>query len=150
MHKKKEWWWSLVPLAGRNKYWTTIGGTIYVPPKDYDENLTSLSVVNFARYIHEKTHVDQFKLYGWKFFFKYLFSREKRAIYESMAYGRQAAVFFYLTRKDFSDTWYEKRVNRIFGYPYFTFYSKEGIKNCIDLGGGLYLGELNGGEDSAK
>ena len=58
--KRKSWLWNLVPLTGRNRFSSTIGTTIYLTPKRYDDyHADSPSVRTRALVAHEKVHVRQ-------------------------------------------------------------------------------------------
>ena len=90
--KKKSRWWHLVPLSGRNKFSATMGDTIYLTPKRFDD-FESGSPRNstIALIEHEKTHVDQWRR-DKHFKRNYVTSRHKRLQYEAEAYARQAYV----------------------------------------------------------
>lgn len=88
--KRKGFMWNFVPLSGRNRFSVTIGSTIYLTPKRYD-NYQSKNPSNstIALVEHEKVHVAQKQNDKW-FGFKYLLSRKARFIYEVKACAIQA------------------------------------------------------------
>ena len=116
--RAKAWWWSLVPLAGRNHFATTIGRTIYLPPKTYQEVMTDPpSVSSQALVLHETTHVQQYDAEGVWFALRYLFSRKSRLRYEVEAYGRQGA---YLKQHGYTnlDAWIWRRARTLASWRY--------------------------------
>lgn len=86
--KKKSWIWNLVPLAGRHKFATTIGHTVFLTPRQfkgyYEGNIRRVALVR-----HEETHIRQLEREGWRYIFGYIFSRKARLQYEIEAYGVQ-------------------------------------------------------------
>ena len=85
--------WHLIPLAGRNRFCTTIGSTIYLSPKrfnDYKQLQPKVSTTALVE--HEKVHVAQYEREGLMFCLKYLFSRKWRLRYEAEAYAKQIFV----------------------------------------------------------
>ncbi|MCP4678737.1 MAG: hypothetical protein GY854_25150 [Deltaproteobacteria bacterium] len=77
------------------RYVTTIGRTIYVPfglgGANEHWNLWSQIVVC----VHEHQHVEQLKRDGWRFKWRYLTSKAKRAIYEAEAYRSNFELYYW-------------------------------------------------------
>ncbi len=91
--QKKSWLWNLVPLAGRNRFSTTLFSTIYLAPKaykDYRSKTPSASVLALVE--HEKIHVRQYREEGIRCCLKYLLSPKARFSYEVDAFAAQ--IFF--------------------------------------------------------
>ena len=87
--KRKSWLWNLVPLTGRNRFSSTIGKTIYLTPKRYDDYFSgSPSITTLALVAHEKVHVRQYRE-DRRFQVKYVSSRQARLSYEVEAYAEQ-------------------------------------------------------------
>ncbi|MCZ6678452.1 MAG: hypothetical protein O7E52_14535 [Candidatus Poribacteria bacterium] len=88
--KRKSWLWNLVPLTGRNRFSSTIGSTIYLTPKRYDDyHSDSPSVRTQGLVIHETVHVRQYQAEKLLFGLKYALSRKARLNYEIEAYAAQ-------------------------------------------------------------
>ena len=89
---KKSQLWSLIPLAGRNRFSTTFSDTIYLTPKRYDDwksgNPRPSTVALIA---HKKVHVDQY-FRDSAFKCRYMTSRQWRLRYEAEAYAKQAYI----------------------------------------------------------
>lgn len=76
-------------MTGRSRFSSTIGTTIYLTPKRYDDYYSdSPSVKTRGLVIHEKVHVRQY-LEDRLFQFKYASSRKARLNYEIEAYAEQ-------------------------------------------------------------
>ena len=90
--KRKSWLWHFVPLSGRNRFSATLGETIYLSPKRYDDYQSLQPKVSTVALVeHEKCHVLQFRR-DRLFMLKYLFSRKARLRYEAEAYAKQACI----------------------------------------------------------
>ena len=89
--KKKSRLWKVLP-GGRNRFSATLGKTIYLSPKRYDDWASGKPKKSTIALIeHEKVHVDQFRRDpGFKR--KYLTRRKWRLQYEAEAYARQVQV----------------------------------------------------------
>jgi len=88
--REKEWYWSLVPLAGRSKFASTIGTIIYLPPdkhRSYINGAASSGLKDLIR--HEQVHVLQWEKEKFWYIVKYLFSWKWRLFYEVEAYAEQ-------------------------------------------------------------
>ncbi|MBI1928332.1 hypothetical protein HYR99_29320 [Candidatus Poribacteria bacterium] len=74
----KSWLWNLVPLAGRNQFSSTIGNTIYLTPKRWEDYASGNPSPHTTALIeHEATHVRQSNREGqFRFSIQYLFSRK--------------------------------------------------------------------------
>jgi len=86
----KGWWWSLVPLAGRHRFASTLRTVIYLPPRLYqlhESGTPTLALKDLLR--HEQVHVRQWRKEGRRFAFKYVVSRKWRLRYEVEAYAEQ-------------------------------------------------------------
>ena len=107
----KSWLWNLVPLAGRNRFSSTIGKTIYLTPKRWKDYASGHPSPHTAALIeHEATHVRQSKREGqFRFSIQYLFSRKHRLGYEIEAYGVQIDYL----RRHVSGFDVEERINRV-------------------------------------
>lgn len=98
--KKKSRLWKILP-GGRNKFSATLGATIYLTPKRYDDWKSGTPKKSTLALIeHEKVHVDQYRRDpGFKR--KYVTSRRHRMQYEAEAYAKQAHVRIQLgSRRD--------------------------------------------------
>lgn len=86
----KKWYWSFVPLAGRKRFSSTLGRTIYLTPKRYNNYYSaSPSIYTLALVAHEKVHVQQYDADPLGFPFYYILSRTRRMNYEVEAYVAQ-------------------------------------------------------------
>ena len=96
--KKKSRLWKVLP-GGRNRFSATLGDTIYLTPKRYDDwksgkpKKSTLALIE-----HEKVHVDQYRRDP-AFKRRYLTSRKWRLQYEAEAYAKQAFVRVKLDKK---------------------------------------------------
>ena len=89
---KKSQLWKLIPLAGRNRFSTTLGDKIYLTPKRYDDwKSGSPKKSTIALIAHEQVHVDQFRRDP-AFKQRYVTSRKWRLQYEAEGYAKQAYV----------------------------------------------------------
>ena len=89
---KKSQLWKLIPLAGRNRFSTTLGDKIYLTPKRYDDwKSGSPKKSTIALIAHEQVHVDQFRRDP-AFKQRYVTSRKWRLQYEVEGYAKQAYV----------------------------------------------------------
>ena len=87
---KKSQLWKLIPLAGRNRFSTTLGDKIYLTPKRYDDwKSGSPKKSTIALIAHEQVHVDQFRRDP-AFKQRYVTSRKWRLQYEAEGYAKQA------------------------------------------------------------
>ena len=89
--KKKSRLWKVLP-GGRNRFSATLGETIYLSPKRYDDWASGKPKKStLALIAHEQVHVDQFRRDpGFKR--KYLTRRKWRLQYEAEAYAKQVQV----------------------------------------------------------
>ncbi len=81
--------------AFMERFVTTIGRTIYVPfdigcHHEHWDRWQHATVC-----VHEHQHVEQLKRDGWKFKWRYLTSKAKRAIYEAEAYRSNFEMYFW-------------------------------------------------------
>ena len=107
----KSWLWNLVLLAGRNQFSSTIGNTIYLTPKRWEDYTSGNPSPHTTALIeHEATHVRQSNREGqFRFSIQYLFSRKHRLGYEIEAYGVQIDYL----RRHVSGFDVEERINRV-------------------------------------
>lgn len=95
MVREKQWYWSLVPLAGRNRYATTLGSSIFLPPSRFQEwKRGHPSLRTRALVAHEEVHVKQWQAEGLRFVLGYWLSRSRRLEYEAQAYAQQARILW--------------------------------------------------------
>lgn len=127
--KQKAWYWSLIPFAGRKKYSSTIGSTIYLTPKRYrlyqslnantHHTPTGAEVYTLGLVNHEQEHVKQYESDPWWFGIKYLFSRKYRLMAEVEAYGVQGRTY---QQHGWSDSklkhWCESRASQLASWRY--------------------------------
>jgi len=90
--KKKSRLWKIIPLAGRNRFSTTFGDTIYLTPSRYDDYQSGQPKNSTVALIHhEIVHVEQYKRD--KHFKKnYLTDTRYRLQAEAEAYAKQAYI----------------------------------------------------------
>jgi hypothetical protein len=124
--KRKSWLWHLVPLSGRNRFSSTIGATIYLTPKRYDDyHSDSPSVNTLALVAHEQVHVRQY-LEDSRFQWKYVFSRQARLNYEIEAYAEQ--IKFLLQRHpNRKEEYIEEKARRLSSMTYLLFMGYETV-----------------------
>ena len=96
--KKKSRLWKVLP-GGRNRFSATLGETIYLSPKRYDDWTSGKPKQSTVALIeHEKVHVDQYQR-DKAFKRRYLTSRRWRLQYEAEAYAKQAFVRVQLDKR---------------------------------------------------
>ena len=128
--KRKSWWWNLVPLAGRNRFCTTIGETIYLSPKRHtDSQALKPRVSTVALIEHEKVHVIQFRR-DRLFMLRYVFSRKWRLKYEAEAYARHIEILVKRGGRDL-EAELNKRAGVLAGWHYLLFMSHAAVKAAI-------------------
>ncbi len=130
--KKKSRLWKVLP-GGRNKFSATLGETIYLTPKRYDDwksgkpKKSTLALIE-----HEKVHVDQFRRDP-AFKRHYLTSRQWRLLYEAEAYAKQAFVRVQLDKRKRGRHYFVSRYAKVLAsktYLLFMDYNK--IYKAID------------------
>lgn len=129
--KRKSSLWNFVPLAGRNRFSTTLGSTIYLTPKRYDNYYSgSPSVRTTGLVIHEKVHVRQYQE-DWLFQLKYIFSRSARLNYEIEAYAEQIkfSIEHYPNRKA---KYIKQKAKTLSSCPYLLCMSYESVHKRLD------------------
>ena len=128
--KRKSWLWNLVPLAGRNRFSSTIGTTIYLTPKRYDDyHSESPSLTTQALVVHEKVHVRQYQE-DKGFQRKYVFSRQARLKYEAEAYGEQIQ-FLIQHRPEKKAEYIEEKAQRLSSITYLLFMDYDTVRQAI-------------------
>ena len=128
--KRKSWLWHLVPLSGRNRFSATIGETIYLSPKRYDDSKRLQPKASTIALIeHEKVHVLQFRR-DRLFPFKYLFSRKWRLKYEAEAYARHIEVLVKRGNRD-REKEIDKKARLLASRSYMLFMNYETVREAI-------------------
>ena len=129
--KKKSRLWKVLP-GGRNKFSASLGETIYLTPKRYDDwksgkpKKSTLALIE-----HEKVHVDQYRRDpGFKR--KYLTSRKARLRYEAEAYAKQAFVRVQLGSRRDRDYYVDRYAKLLSSKTYLLFMSYESVYEAID------------------
>ena len=129
--KRKAWWWKVVPLTGRDRFSCTMGDTIYLTPKRYDDwSGGSPKVSTVALVEHEKVHVDQWRR-DKHFKRDYLGSRRKRLAYEAEAYAKQAFIRVKWGGKD-RDERVARYAKTLASRTYLLFYDYAVVWDAID------------------
>lgn len=130
--KKKSRLWKILP-GGRNRFSATLGETIYLSPKRYDDWTSGKPKKSTVALIeHEKVHVDQYRR-DKAFKRRYLTSRKWRLQYEAEAYAKQAFVRVQLDKRKRGRHYFVNRYAKVLASnTYLLFKGFDEVYDAID------------------
>ena len=129
---KKSQLWKLIPLAGRNRFSTTLSDKIYLTPERYDDwKSESPKKSTIALVAHEQVHVDQYRRDP-AFKRRYLTSRKWRLQYEAEAYAKQAFMRVKLGSSRVRHDYVSRYAKILASRTYMLFLSFDEVYEAID------------------